>query len=88
MRRKRKYDSQLQEQTIEREEPVVIEQSELNKVQYAYSIIEADDKYTVISVEYDPDTLVLGKVNVVESNTDKFLMQERLRVLLMGDDLI
>jgi hypothetical protein len=55
---------------------------------YAYSMIENEGKYHVISVEFDPNALVSGKVKKIESNTDKFLMQERLQVLLMGDDLL
>jgi hypothetical protein len=55
---------------------------------YAYSLIENEGRYHVISVEFDPNTLVPGKVKKIESNTEKFLMQERLQVLLMGDDLV
>jgi len=57
-------------------------------VKYAYSLIENNGQYHVISVEFDPNTLVSGKVKKIESNTEKFLMQERLQVLLMGDDLV
>ncbi len=57
-------------------------------VKYAYSLIENEGQYHVISVEFDPNTLVSGTVKKIESNTEKFLMQERLQVLLMGDDLI
>lgn len=57
-------------------------------VKYAYSLIENEGQYHVISVEFDPNTLVSGNVKKIESNTEKFLMQERLQVLLMGDDLI
>jgi hypothetical protein len=57
-------------------------------VRYAYSMIENEGKYHVISVEFDPHQLISGKVKKIESNTDKFLMQERLQVLLMGDDLV
>lgn len=58
-----------------------------HKVKFAYSLIENEGKYHVVSVEFDPNSLVAGKVKKIESNTDKFLMQERLQVLLMGDDL-
>ena len=57
-------------------------------VRYAYCLIENEGKYHVVSVEFDPNSLVSGKVKKIESNTDKFLMQERLQVLLMGDDII
>jgi len=57
------------------------------KVKYAYSMIENHGKYHVVSVEFDPNALVAGKVTKIESNTDKFLMQERLQVLLMASDL-
>ncbi len=45
-------------------------------VKYAYSLIENNGQYHVISVEFDPNTLVSGKVKKIESNTEKFLMQE------------
>ena len=57
-------------------------------VRFAYSMIENEGKYHVISVEFDPNQLISGKVKKIESNTDKYLMQERLQVLLMGDDLV
>lgn len=57
-------------------------------VKFAYSMIENEGKYHVISVEFDPNNLIAGKVKKIESNTDKYLMQERLQVLLMGDDLL
>lgn len=60
----------------------------LHHVKYAYSLIENEGKYHVVSVEFDPNTLVSGKVKKIESNTDKYLMQERLQVLLMTEDLV
>jgi hypothetical protein len=57
-------------------------------VKYAYSLIENNGQYHVISVEFDPHLLISGDVKKIESNTDKYLMQERLQVLLMADDLI
>jgi len=63
-------------------------QVDLSAVKHAYSLIENNGQYHVISVEFDPNTLVSGKVKKIESNTEKFLMQERLQVLLMGDDLV
>jgi hypothetical protein len=57
-------------------------------VRLAYSIIENHGKYHVISVEFDPNNLISGKVKKIESNTDKYLIQERLQVLLMSEDLV
>ena len=74
---------ELMEETTQNE--VTVNQ---HNVKLAYSLIENEGKYHVVSVEFDPNTLVSGKVKKVESNTDKFLMQERLQVLLMGDDLL
>lgn len=71
--------------TLPKQEAVTVDP---HHVKYAYSMIENEGKYHVVSVEFDPNTLVSGKVKKIESNTDKFLMQERLQVLLMGDDLI
>ena len=56
--------------------------------QNAYSLIENNGAYHVIAVEFDAVNMVAGKVKKIESNTEKFLMQERLQVLLMGDDLV
>jgi len=91
MNKKEKLPFQIKAEEIK---PAVesVEQQEvsvdLHKVKYAYSMIENEGKYHVVSVEFDPNTLVSGKVKKIESNTDKYLMQERLQVLLMGDDLI
>lgn len=75
--------------TLKKEEPMteVVIQVDPSTVKYAYSLIENHGQYHVISVEFDPNLLISGKVKKIESNTDKFLMQERLQVLLMGDDL-
>lgn len=61
---------------------------DLHNVKLAYCLMENEGKYHVVSVEFDANKLIAGKVKKIESNTDKFLMQERLQVLLMGDDLI
>ena len=53
----------------------------------AYSIIERDGKYSVVSIDFDKVNLTSGEVKIVESNTDRFLVQNRLQILLMGDDL-
>jgi len=68
----------------------IVEQPTVNphNVRHAYSLIENEGKYHVVSVEFDPNKLVAGKVKKIESHTEKFIMQERLQVLLLGDDLI
>ncbi len=74
-----KQNEPAQEETAAKVDP--------HKVKYAYSLIENEGKYHVVSVEFDPNALVAGAVMKIESNTDKFLMQERLQVLLMASDL-
>lgn len=94
MNKKEKLPFQIKAEEIKTavESSPAIEQPEVSvnphQVKYAYSMIENEGKYHVLSVEFDPNTLVSGKVKKIESNTDKYLMQERLQVLLMGDDLI
>lgn len=88
---KRMFNSLLEESKASGAQPEVKEEVKPvvnpHHVKYAYSLIENEGKYHVISVEFDPNTLVSGKVKKIESNSDKFLMQERLQVLLMGEDL-
>lgn len=76
--------------TLKQEEAMteVIIQVDPSTVKYAYSLIENNGQYHVISVQFDPNLLISGKVKKIESNTDKFLMQERLQVLLMSEDLV
>jgi hypothetical protein len=81
------------EESVETNEQSVIAQESApavnpHTVRHAYSLIENEGKYHVISVEFDPNQLVAGKVKKVESHTEKFIMQERLQVLMLGDDLI
>lgn len=73
--------------TLKEEKAEVVVQVDPSTVKYSYSLIENNGQYHVISVEFDPNLLISGAVKKIESNTDKFLMQERLQVLLMGDDL-
>lgn len=88
---KKTIDSALEAAKVEQpmvEQPKSEPAVDKHNVKYAYSLIENEGKYHVISVEFDPNQMISGKVKKIESNTDKFLMQERLEVLLMADDLI
>lgn len=75
-------------QTIEGLEEQQVE-NKFNKsnVGLAYSIIERNGKYSVVSVEFDRVNFTSGNVKEIESNTDLYLIQNRLQILLMGDDL-
>jgi hypothetical protein len=89
----RKRKQQLEElrmsQAIEGlEEQQVENKFDKSNVGLAYSIIERNGKYSVVSVEFDRVNLTSGNVTEIESNTDRFLMQNRLQILLMGDDIL
>jgi hypothetical protein len=85
---KKTIDSALDEAKEQQEQVKAEPTLNPHHAKLAYSIIENEGKYHVITVEFDPNTLVSGKVKKIESNTDKFLMQERLQVLLMSEDLL
>lgn len=53
----------------------------------AYSLYEADGKFHVVEIPFNQDTKEVGEVRVVESNTDKFIIQERLHVILLSNGL-
>lgn len=89
MSKKRKQLEELRmSQTIEGLEEQQVE-NKFNKsnVGLAYSIIERNGKYSVVSVEFDRVNFTSGNVKEIESNTDLYLIQNRLQILLMGDDL-
>jgi hypothetical protein len=89
----RKRKQQLEElrmsQAIEGlEEQQVENKFDKSNVGLAYSIIERNGKYSVVSVEFDRVNLTSGDVKEIESNTDRYIMQNRLQILLMGDDIL
>jgi hypothetical protein len=95
MSKKHKFYETQQQQTVEQKEEVmetkedtIITVASHDYSKNAYSIVESGNKYHVISVSFDPITLASGRAKVIESNTDRFLMQERLQVLLLGDDVL
>ena len=91
-KRHKHYETETVVSAVEnhQEESAVVESKAFNlaTAKNAYSIIENNGKYHVVSVKFDPNTLTSGEVKLIESNTDKFLMQERLNVLLLGDDVL
>jgi hypothetical protein len=54
----------------------------------AYSMFEGNGKYHVVAVKFNDKTLEASTVEIVESNTEKMIIQERLQVLLLGADFI
>lgn len=54
----------------------------------AYSMFEGNGKYHVVKVPFNSVTLQNGNVEIVESNTEKLIIQERLQVLLFGADIL
>ncbi len=54
----------------------------------AYSMFEGNGKYHVVSVDFNNSSLESGNVKIIESNTEKLIIQERLQVLLLGADFL
>lgn len=52
---------------------------------HAFSMIQNDDEsFSVIKIGFNPkDLYVSPTIEVVETNTDKFIVQERLSILLL-----
>lgn len=55
---------------------------------FAYSMFEGNGKYHVIRIPFNSVSLHNGNVEIVESNTEKLIIQERLQVLLFGADIL
>lgn len=54
----------------------------------AFSRYERNGQWHVIEVKFDPETLKTTDARIVESNPDRFIIDERLHVLLLGNDLV
>lgn len=52
---------------------------------HAFSMIQNDDEsYSVVKIGFNPkDLYVSPTIEVVETNTDKYIVQERLSILLL-----
>jgi hypothetical protein len=90
----RKKRQQLEElrmsQAVEGLEEIMVETKAFNKnnAANAYSIIEDGNRYAVVCIEFDKINKVAGDIRIIETNTDKFLMQNRLEILMRGDDIL
>ncbi len=54
----------------------------------AYTAFQKDGKWSVVEFDVSKDTLDASKGKIVESNTDMYIVKERLHILLMGGDLV
>ena len=54
----------------------------------SYCKIENNGKYHVIEIGFDPSTLKTGDAKIIESNTDRYIIEERLHVLLFSNDVL
>jgi hypothetical protein len=84
---KKEFDIQIEEEqqmleTNHYNEPMV------NYDTSAYSMFEGNGKYHVVKIPFNSVTLQNGNVEIVESNTEKLIIQERLQVLLFGADIL
>jgi hypothetical protein len=69
------------EETLVSSKPAVIYNNN------AYSLYEADGKWHVIEIPFNQDSKETGEIRIIESNTDKFIIQERLHVILLSNGL-
>lgn len=56
---------------------------------YAFSMIEnSNNSYSVVSIGFNPDEkYVKPTIEVIETNTDKYIIQDRLGVLLIKAEI-
>lgn len=55
----------------------------------AYSVAKVNNKWAVVALKYDAKSLKTeGTVTVVESNTDKIIVQERLNIILNKEEIL
>ncbi len=68
--------------------PEVVKTSEITHS--AYSMIKNDDEsYSVVKIGFNPtDKVVSPVIEVLETNTDKFIIQERVSILLLEMELL
>lgn len=69
---------------VETPQPVELSKS-AQVTHYAYSMIQnSDESYSVIKIGFNPiDKYVQPLMEVVETNTDKFIIQERINIFLI-----
>jgi hypothetical protein len=72
----------VMEKVIQVEQPFVVKQVEMTH--YALAMIQNENEsYSVIKIGFNPKESCVGsKIEVIETNTDKYIIQERLSVLL------
>lgn len=86
-----KKHKQQEEQPMAQEPSIIIAELKKAPVVFnntAYSMFEGNGKYHVVAVNFNDRTLESGEVKIIESNTEKLIIQERLQVLLLGADFI
>jgi len=55
---------------------------------FAYSMYEDEDgTFHAIEIPFSTKDHTAGDVRVIESNTDKFIIQERIQINLMNNDM-
>jgi hypothetical protein len=65
-----------------------VKEEVINATASAFSKLEFDGKWHCVEVKFDPILRKAGEVIIVESNTDKFIIDERLHVLIFGSGLL
>lgn len=54
---------------------------------FAYSIYQKNGTNNIIEIPFNTNTLEVGVAKIVEHNTDHYVAQERLQVLLLQADM-
>lgn len=85
---KKEFDIQIEEEQQMNETTETVINTPVNYDTSAYSMFEGNGKYHVVRIPFDSKTLSNGSVEIVESNTEKLIIQERLQVLLFGADIL
>lgn len=66
--------------TLKEPDPIVFDN-------FAYTFFEKDGQYHVAEIPFHNATMTMGAAKIKESNTDKFIVVERLHVLLLQNNL-
>jgi len=68
-------------ETLKVKNPVVYNNS-------AFSMSECNGAWQVVEIEYNDRTLESAPAKIIERNTEKSIINERLQILLLGRDFI
>lgn len=81
---------EVKEQVVEKENKSPKVDLEMVKVpmydDFCFGMMYKDEKFHAIKFPYNTQTLQAGKGEIIESNTDLFIIQERVHILILDND--